>query len=65
MGEKPTNPEARRAVAELIERYFRALKRQLSEQTAAFWERVEAARQAKVPDDNSTETKDVKKPVTD
>jgi hypothetical protein len=63
MGEQSTTPQARRAVAKLIERYFRALKRQLTGQTAGFWARVEAARNAKVRDDNSTENEDVKKPI--
>jgi hypothetical protein len=65
MGELSSTPEARRAVAKLIERYFVALKRELAEQTAAFWARVETALAAKDRDDKSNENKEVNKPVAD
>jgi hypothetical protein len=65
MGEKSSTPQARRAVAELSERYFVALKRELTERTGAFWARVESAVDAKVRDDESNENKEVKKPVAD
>jgi len=62
MGEKSSTPQARRAVTKLIERYFVALKRQFSEQTAAFWARVESAIAAKVRDDKNNDNKEVKSP---
>jgi hypothetical protein len=65
MGEKCSTPQARRAVAKLIERYFIALKRELADQTEAFWARVETAVAANVPADTSQGNKDVKKPIAD
>jgi hypothetical protein len=65
MGERSSTPQARRAVAKLIERYFVALKRELIEQTGAFWARVETAVAAKAQDNTSNENKEVKKPVAD
>jgi hypothetical protein len=65
MSEKSRTPAARRAVAKLIERYFFALKRQLAEQTAAFWARVEAGRETKVRADTINDNKEGNKPVKD
>lgn len=47
MAERTSTHQARRAVAQLIERYFRELRRQLGEQTEAFWMRVESSFAAK------------------
>jgi hypothetical protein len=57
MGEKLCTPEARRAVAKLIERYFFALKRELTAQTEAFWARVEA----RIRDHECKENKEIKR----
>jgi hypothetical protein len=65
MGERSSTRQARRAVAKLIERYFGAVKRELAEQTGAFWARVEAAVKSKIPDHKSNENEGVKKPVGD
>jgi hypothetical protein len=55
MAEKSTTPQARRAVAKLTERYFKALKRELADQTEEFWMRVEAAIALKAHDETSGE----------
>jgi hypothetical protein len=55
MAEKSTTPQARRAVAKLSERYFKALKRELADQTEEFWMRVEAAIALKAHDETSGE----------
>jgi hypothetical protein len=65
MGERSSTPQARRAVAKLIKRYFIALKRELADQTKAFWARVETAVAANVPAATSQEDKEEKKPVAD
>jgi hypothetical protein len=51
MVEKSITRAARRAVAKLIERYFKALKRELADQTEEFWTRVETAIAAKTNDE--------------
>jgi hypothetical protein len=61
MGERPSTPQARRAVAKFIERYFLVLKRQLAEQTHAFWARIEQTAAARELDDKTNENKDAKK----
>jgi hypothetical protein len=65
MSEKSSTPQARRAVAKLIKRYFVALKRELDEQTGAFWERVETAVAARTRDDRSNENPGVKSAASD
>jgi hypothetical protein len=58
MAERSSTPRARRTVAELVGRYFLALKRELAEQTDGFWMRVENAVATKTPEEkiDSAET---------
>ena len=65
MHENSCTPQARREVAKLIERYFVALKRELAEQTEAFWARVETAVDAKSRDDKSNGDKEIKTSVAE
>jgi hypothetical protein len=51
MAERSSTPRARRAVAELVGRYFLALKREFAEQTDGFWTRVENAVATKTPEE--------------
>jgi hypothetical protein len=51
MVEKSSTRAARRAVAKLIARYFKSLKRELADQTGGFWTRVETAIAAKAQDE--------------
>ena len=53
MAERPSTPQARRTVADLVERYFLALKRKLAEQTDGFWTRVENSMAARTLDEKA------------